>query len=118
MSTVRWYELGCLRCDWRETVDAVRIHKLLTAAKLARPHIPPDPELLPELLKAGLRKFPCPKCGKVGMREGEAVGGPAIDVDAPVARRCVECGASISLERLAARPDADLCVACQEAQDG
>lgn len=114
----RWYDLFCPRCEWQESCDSTAAQRFLVKVRLARPHILPEAELLPELVRVGCKKFPCPGCGGIGLVQGVRGRDEPEPEPQPGAKFCADCGRIISEARLAAVPDADLCLACQERADG
>jgi hypothetical protein len=75
----------------------------------------PEPEMLPELLRAAAGKLACPGCGALGLAAADLP--PEDDETWGQARACEVCGQPIARERLEALGDVKLCAACQQCDE-
>ena len=74
-------------------------------------------ELVAELFASAAGRMVCSSCNHRGLTVTEAEDVGDDDGAWNIARACVVCGQPIAAERLAAFPDAQRCVACQQAAD-
>ena len=111
---VRYLDLRCPQCRWRETCGPGEIARWLTAARKLRPNRMPELEILYELFYATAPQLACPKCGHTGLGVSNALD----DEHAwPGTPGCAACGKPIPRQRLVAQPDARLCAACQQLKE-
>lgn len=113
--------LECHNCGWRTVCGSEEVARRLRMLGLLRrsPH-PPD-DLVGELLRVNARRLACDQCGHVGLgvvgADDTGPAGSSPDDDWQQARICDICRQPIPEERLAVFPNANRCVACQNAAD-
>jgi len=88
----------------------------LRAVGMLRREKEPSWELLGELFASAAGRMTCPKCNHRGLSVSEA-DDEWEDAEWDTPRSCTECGQPIPAERLAAFPQTQRCVACQQAFD-
>lgn len=111
---VRYLELRCPACRWRETCGPTQIVDRLVSLRKLRPNRVPELEILYELFHAAAPAMACPRCAQAGLTVSNALD----DAHAwPGTPDCAACGEPIPRERLEARPNTRLCAACQQLRE-
>jgi predicted RNA-binding Zn-ribbon protein involved in translation (DUF1610 family) len=78
----------------------------------------PSQDLVAELFASAAGRMVCPACDHQGLSVSEAEAEDEWDDETwNSGRSCTVCGQPIAAERLAAFPDAQRCVTCQQAAD-
>lgn len=106
---MRFLELRCPACLWRETCGPNEMLAWLRGAGKVRPGKTMEPEILYEVFRAAASRFACSKCGREGLDVSNAVDAAAW----PEVPACAKCGQPIGRERRKALPTTRLCAQCQ-----
>lgn len=109
-------ELTCPGCHWRTLCGDEEIARRLRQLGLFRRAPDPPEELILELLKSHGARLACDHCRQQGLVVDQDAAGRDDD-DWQTAVVCEVCRKAIPDERLQALPDAQRCVACQDAED-
>jgi len=109
-NSIRYLDLRCPDCLWRETCGPGEVAGWLVKIRKLRPNRVPELDILYELFHAGAGQFTCPRCGRTGLEVSNALDD---EHSWPGTPTCVACGKAIEPERVRAVPGARLCAACQ-----
>jgi hypothetical protein len=113
---IRYLELRCPGCLWREMCGPDEITAWLCRAGKLRPRSQPELAILYEVLHATAGQLTCPQCGRLGLTVANAVEDSTAWPGEPL---CACCSKPIPKERLEAIPGVRHCAACQrEAERG
>ena len=112
--SIRYLDLRCRDCRWRETCGPEQIADWLVKVRKLRPKRVPELEILYELFHAAAPHLTCPRCGRTGLDVSNALD----DEHAwPATPTCSDCGKAIEPERVSAVPGARFCAACQRKKE-
>jgi hypothetical protein len=107
---IRYLELRCPDCLWREVCGPAEVAAWLGKAGKLRANGHPELAVLYEVFRATVAQLTCPQCGRMGL----GVATPVEDRTAwPGEALCICCGKPIPKERLEAIPDVRHCATCQ-----
>ena len=112
---IRYLDLRCPDCRWRQTCGPGEIAGWLVKIRKLRPNRDlPELEILYELFHAGAGQFTCPRCGRTGLGVANALDD---EHSWPGKPTCAACGKAIEPERVEAVHGARLCAACQRQKE-
>jgi hypothetical protein len=108
---IRYLELRCPGCLWREVCGPAEIAAWLRKAGKLRANNHPELAVMYEVFRATAGQLACPQCGRTGL--GLSI--PVEDRTAwPGAALCICCGKPIPQERREAVPGVRHCASCQQ----
>jgi len=114
--SVRYLELRCPGCLWREVCGPVEIAAWLRKAGKLRSRSHPELPVLYDVFQATAPRLSCPKCGKPRLTVANAI---EHATPWPGETLCLCCSKPIPKERLKAIPGVRYCATCQrEAEQG
>jgi predicted RNA-binding Zn-ribbon protein involved in translation (DUF1610 family) len=111
-----WKRVSCPRCAAASLCDLPQMLARLRDLGMLRRETEPSRELVAELFTSAAGRMICPSCNHRGLSVAEA-DDEWDDSTWTTGRPCADCGQLIAAERLAAFPDAQRCVSCQQAAD-
>lgn len=112
-----WMRVCCPRCSAAALCDVPQMLARLRELGMLRREKEASRELVAELFASAADRMVCPSCNHRGLTVTEAEDEWDDDEAWNIGRTCAVCGQPIAAERLAAFPDAQRCVACQQAAD-
>ena len=110
-------ELTCSACGARQRCGPTQMMRRLADIGMMKSRSDPDLDLLQELFRNAIDRFPCHKCNAVGMTQSLV---SAADWDDPAweeVRPCESCHKPIPRERIDVFPEATRCAACQASSE-
>ena len=112
----RWFRVTCSACCTTAFWGPEQVLARLRAVGMLRREKEPAWDLIIELFPTAAARLVCDKCGHQGLQVSEAQD-EWDDADGATSRSCIDCGLPVSTERLAAFPDTQRCMRCQQAAE-